>query len=313
MDDAQRQPKDSDRAGLVARIKRAGDEGRISLADRDIRLGNAQSATSMAELDLMTRELDQLDAALPPRSQGPAGALEDRPWSTFEPGAPSSEDDAGVDVSDVATAAVPARVVGIIVSVIVAIAIVAAGVVWVGYSSGHTDTPDGPDPRGQTGQEPGGADPGLGGTKYALTIGGISGFLKTYRKRFGMSRAVELTLYDDYAIVGVPITGKARQEGWVLRDGKWTTFGGVRAVFPGAQPVNTNRIDVPALVRNIGRAKASLNVEKPKAYVVVRFIRPSDTVPRVDVHVSNEFGESGYLATTMQGEVVRSYAYDSGQ
>ncbi len=308
MDDAQRQPKDSDRAGVVARVRKAADEGRISLADRDIRLGNVQSATSMAELDLMSRELDQLDATLPPRSEGPAGAVEDRPWSTFEPGARATVDD---DVSDLATAAIPSRVVGILVSVVVAIAIVVAGVAYVGYSAGHTDGPDGPDPRGQA--DPGGTDPAPARTTYALTTDGISGFLRTYRQRFGMSRAVEVTLYPDYAIVGVPVTGKARQEGWLYRDDRWTTFGGVRAVFPGAQPVNTRRIVVPALVRNIRVAKRTLNVEKGKAYVVIRFIRPGDESPRVDVHVSNEFSESGYLSTTMAGKVVRSFAYDSGQ
>ena len=321
MDDPQRQPKDSDRAALVARINSAGADGRISQADRDIRLGNVRSATSVSELDLMSRELDQLDAALPPKQDAPAGTVEDKPWSKFQPVAKGDDDDDDAgddDVSDIATAAIPTRVVGILVSVVVAIAIVVAGVVWVGYSAGQKDTPDGPDPSGQTGQDPGGSgpdpggsDPAPSGTKYALTADGITGFLKTYRKRFGTSRVVELTLYDDYAIVGVPVPGKARQEGWLYRGGNWTGFGGVRAVFPGSRIVNTNRLAVPALVHNIRRAKRSLNVEKAKAYVVVRFIRPVDDAPRVDVHVTNDFSESGYLATTMAGKVVRSYAYSA--
>ena len=114
---------------------------------------------------------------------------------------------------------------------------------------------------------------------------------------------MELTLYDDYAIVGVPVTGKARRQGWLYRTGSGPTFGGVRAVFPGAQPVDTSRLDVPALVRNIAGPKSSLNVEKPQG-LRGRAVHPAGrtTAPRVDVHVSNEFGESGYLATTLAGQ-----------
>jgi hypothetical protein len=178
-------------------------------------------------------------------------------------------------------------------------------VVWVGYSStGHTDTNDGPDPRGQAEK-----DPGSSGSAYSLRAAGISGFLKTYRARFGTSSAVEMTMFDGYAVVGVPIPGKARQQSWLYRDEKWREFGTVRAVFPGTVAFDTAELDVPALVRNIRTAKRTLNVEKPKAYVIIRHIKTAEDRPQVDVHVSNEFNESGYLATTMDGKVVRSFAY----
>ena len=62
MDDPQRKPGSRDRDPLVARINRAAAQGRIAPADRDIRLGNVASARSMTELDLIGRELDQLEA-----------------------------------------------------------------------------------------------------------------------------------------------------------------------------------------------------------------------------------------------------------
>ena len=145
MEDAQRQPRDSDRDDLVARITQAAAQGRIGQADRDIRLGNVGSATSLAELDLIRRELDQLDAALPPSSA--AAPVEDRPWSTFEPGARGSDDVEG-DGAEIPPASVPKRVVGILVTVGVVIAVLLAGVFYVGVNAGHTDTPDGPDPGG---------------------------------------------------------------------------------------------------------------------------------------------------------------------
>ena len=111
-------------------------------------------------------------------------------------------------------------------------------------------------------------------------------------------------------IVNVPVPGKARQAGWLYRNGTWTGFGGVRATFPGTQVVDTNRLDIPALARNIARARRTLNVEQPaQAYVIIRFIPQIDQVPSVDIHVTNQFQESGYLATTLDGKVERAYPY----
>lgn len=316
MDDGQRQPRDSDREALVTRIRQAGDEGRISPADCDIRLGNVRSATSVSELDLMNRELDQLDAAMPPRAAGAAGDVQDEPWSKFEP----AKHGDGAGTQDIAPDGVSTRVIGIIGAIVVAIALVVAGVVYVGGSAGHTDTPDGPDPRGQSDpkQEPGAnggsekKDPARPArAKYALTAPGIRGFLQTYHKRFGTSHVVDLTLYGKYAVVNVPVPGKARQEGWLYRQDKWTSFGGVRAVLPGARVVNLDRLDIAALVRNIRRARRKLNVEKPDSYVIVRFTPPADDAPKVYVYVSNQFNENGYLATGLDGRVERVFPYSS--
>ena len=147
------------------------------------------------------------------------------------------------------------------------------------------------------------------GPAYSLSAAGIRGFLATYRKKFGTSRVVDLTFYGDYVIVNVPVPGKARQEGWLYRKGTWTGFGGIRATFPGTQVVDTNRLDIPALARNIARAKRTLNVEQPQAYVIIRFIPQIEQTPSVDVHVTNKFQESGYLATTLAGKVERAYPY----
>ena len=63
-------------------------------------------------------------------------------------------------------------------------------------------------------------------------------------------------------------------------------------------------------MRNIARARRTLDVEDPaRAYVVIRHITTFDEVPSVDIHVSNGFQESGYLATTLAGTVERAYPY----
>jgi hypothetical protein len=318
VDDLQRPPSDKDREQVVARINRVHDEGRISTADRDIRLGNVRTAQSLAELDLMTRDLDQLEATLAPAGSGTPAApaapsTPAAPWSTFDP-------DAGVGPDGITVSVAPRRTL-LAVTLVLALVLVAVGaLVAVGFrvsrslDSNPSVAPGNPaNPATEQPATPADTDPEVdppAGPAYSLTAGGIRNFLAVYRKKFGTSRVVDLTLFGDYVVVNVPVPGKARQEGWLYRGGTWTGFGGVRATFPGTEVVDTNRLDIAALTRNITRARRTLNVEEPQAYVIIRFMPQIDLVPSVDIHVTNKFQESGYLATTLDGKVERAYAYD---
>lgn len=322
VDDPQRQPNDSDRSLLAGRIKRASDDGRISGADRDIRLGNVWTAQSMAELDLMTRELDQLDAQPLPVAAS-AAPVDGKPWSTFQPGKGDDGDDADPSHPVAGTTSATPASRAALVSVVIAVgALVAAVALFLNFRGTDSRADPIADPGGNTvpgsgvPATPGGTQPGgkpASGAKYSLTGPGIRGFLATYQKRFGTTRVVDLTLYGDYAIVQVPVPGKARQSGWIYRGASgFTQFGGVRAVFPGAQVVDTTRMVIPALIGNIARARTTLNVEAPvQVYVIVRQIAQVDVVPSVDIHVTNQFSESGYLATTLDGKIERSFPYSS--
>ncbi len=293
-------PSDSERTALEARVRAAADAGRISAADRDIRLGNVRSAQSRAELDLMGRDLDQLDASaakadttatprMPP-TPAPAGTPTPQdtpapaaPYSTFDPG--DAGKGSGVEVSGN-----PRRVLLIVAVAVVVLGLVAAFVAVIAHhdsSSGSSALPpaktSGPDP----GTSPSaGATPSKGSQAtgdYSLSAAGIRGFLATYQKKFGTPRVVDLVMYPEYAVVDVPVAGgRGRQQSWIYRpsSGGWTSAGGVRAVFPGSATVNTRRLNVNALERNIARARATLKVETPTTtYVILRFIRRIDAVP----------------------------------
>lgn len=310
MDDLHRQPRDGDRKPVRDRIARAVRDGRISEADGEIRLTNVDAAQSIGELGLIVRDLDQLDAVIP---AGP-------PPATVVPGGA-----APTDVGAVVTAAasgvrrtLPLLVLGL------AVAIIAAGAVGLvvfsstGGSSGSVSSGELPEPvpiSPTVGvDEPGpGDDPGSApsGTAYRLGAAGFELFLADYRERFGTSKVVDLTFYDDYVIVRVPVPGRQRNTGWRYADGTFDEFGPAMANFPGSAVLDTAKLDVAKLVRNIATARRTLGVEDGQVSHIALSYRPTfDDVPNVNIYVSNGFSESGYLATTLTGRVERAYPYD---
>jgi hypothetical protein len=219
------------------------------------------------------------------------------------------------------------RSVGLIVAVVLGLVLLGAGSsAFLAFKSsgGDSSTNGGlftPEPIPTATDEPVTDPPGTasgpveptGGPSYSLTLAGIRTFIAEYRAKFDTTLVVDLVLYGDYAVVNVPVAGTHRHRGVLFRVGQgWTDFGGVTANFPGAQPVDLRKLDVAALVRNMARARSTLNVEAPDTtYAIVRFYPQVDDAPSVDIHVSNQFGESGYLATSLDGKVGRAYPYAS--
>lgn len=320
MDDPQRRPGDRDRSPLAARIRRAADEGRIAAADRDIRLANVASAQSMAELDLIGRDLDQLEAVLPPSAVAPAAPPSAAVTSVATSPAPEAVADKMTDEA-VTFAKSTARSIGVVTIVILVLAGLGLGASALLGSRGSGDAQPGelftpePIPSGGITDQPADgptATPAGPGSAYGLTAAGIRWFLDEYRHRLATTKVVDLTLYDDYAVVQAPQPGTNRHTGLLYRRANgWQDFGGVSANFPGSKPVDLRQLDVAALAHNIARARRTLGVESvSQTYVVIDYRPQFDASPNVDVHVANAFGESGYLATTLDGSVERAYPYE---
>lgn len=303
MDDPLRQPRDGDRGPVRDRIRRAVADGRISQADADIRLRNVDAANSMAELDLVARDLAQVEAVIAPTSV---------PTSVSTSGSTSVPRSSGST----------RRVVPVVVATVVALIVAFGAVALFAFSgtSGSTGSSTGvelgdPVPI----EDPTPADPSQGasgeaspaGAAYALTPEGVRTFLATYRQRFGTTRTVSATFYGDYVVVQVPIPGTTRHSGWVYRQASgFTDFGGVTANFPGSTAVDLAKLNVTALFRNLARAKRVLHVADAKqAYVTIDYRPQFDPAPNVNIYLTNEFNESGYLATRLNGQVERTYAY----
>jgi hypothetical protein len=337
VDDPQRKPGSTERDAVAARIRRAADDGRISTVDRDIRLGNVASAQTAAELDLIARDLDQLEAALPATTPVgsapqpiPPPASAQQSVGTAQPAAPAWSGSAPTLTDQLTDQAVTAarstaRSIGVVTAVILVLVLAGVGALAVFASHSSSSTSEGalfdPSPAPAGGDEPAddpstgpgsgpSADPGTGAA-YALSARGIRAFVQLYRQKFGTTQVIDAVLYPDYAVVQAPQAGGKRHAGFLYRRGQgWADFGGISANFPGAQPVDLAALDVRALVRNIARARRSLGVEDPTTtYVIVRQYAPADAVPSVDIHVANAFNESGYLATRLDGTVERAHPY----
>lgn len=311
MDDLHSAPGEKDRQRLRERIQQAVAAGRISAADGDIRLTNVSSAQSLTELSLLARDLDQLDAsvAAAERAAVPVAA----PAPVAAPyGAPVASASSG--------RLVPLMILGVVVALVVA-----GAVALFVFSAGSDKDEIGDDPgASQVAETPGipkpptipGNDPEPGDdtppvVAFERTTDGIRSMLASYKEKFGTTRTTDLTMYDNYVIARVPVPGKARDEGFMFRDGVWESWGGgIRATSPGTEVLDLRRLDIAALLKNMAKAKRTLNVEGATiSHVSMDFRSVFDDVPNVRIYASNTFGESGYLATTLQGSVVRSYPY----
>lgn len=311
MDDLNRAPGESDRKSVRDRITRAVAEGKIGSVDGDIRLTNVKSAQSLTELSLIARDLDQLDAAqaLAARAAVPVADPAQPQVSTPMPAAAQSS----------------GRLVPLLILGLVFALVVAGGVALFVFSSnsGKDEIGDQPPiaadretPVVQTPGQPASADPGAdpepASTAFELSSGGVKSFFALYQQKFSTTKVVDLTMYDNYAIARVPVAGKNRNSGWLYREGAWTDFGGVSANFPGSASVDLRKLDVAAMMRNIGKARRTLNVEDYNlTYVTISYRPDSDPAPNVNIYVSNEFRESGYLATNLDGSVERAYPYSN--
>lgn len=318
-----------DRAAAIDQIEAAFKAGRIGSADRTIRKNNVASAATLGDLDLITRDLvgaapaaqSAPTAPMAPPSE-PAGApvTDDSLW-TPEPAAPRTELPApptepawAPPPQPTPERASPAGVAGrrkaswpliltlfVIFDVGLVASLLVSGVVGSGVDFGGSSQ------EAQTGVAP--TSNVVDGGDYDLSAGGIDHAIKMYADRFGTTRTLGATFYGEYAIFDVPVGDWTRHTSWILRDGSFSKMLDERVNTPLQQPLDLGRMDVPALVRNLARARRALGVDHPEmVYAIVAFDSFSEG-PAVSIHVSNPDGSSGFLVTTLDGKLVRKYPF----
>jgi hypothetical protein len=353
--DPQDRPRDGDRKRAVSKVDAAYSDGRITAADRALRVGNIESAATIGELDLVVRDLvpappepqamrpppAQPPPAQPPPAQPPPAQPPVQfqlpvqfqqvrmppPIASAQPGAaqpgsgqPGAAQGAPpppwtVSQETFRVAAQRRRSPAFLIAMIVVIAVIAmvgvAGSFLVSLGSKTIDaldtvpsvdpiTPLLPPESPTVEPLP---------DRLAFTVAGLRWFVGRYKAEFATTRAVRVTIWTDRASVDLPVHGGRRQKSWSYSKGEFVSYGSATATSRGSAIVDLRDLRLKPLVANIARAKRTLGVEKPETIYVILGHDTFDAGPEAHIYVTNRYNESGYLATTFGGRVVRSYPY----
>ena len=274
--------KDADRDRYVEIIEAAYVDGQLGAEDRDLRVTRALSAVSLDELEALTRDL-----------QG-------RPAPVVVPQVP-------------APARARRRMAGTLVGLGSLVAVLGVGVASVVLVAGaDTDsatssevsrptTVPAPVQQSETVAE-------KQVTPFAMTPGQVKRFLAAYEKEFGTLDAWEVGFYPERVGVQVPVSRvRKRYERWSW-DGTWRQDTDASAVIGPQKFVSLGPIDVGRMFDNIARAKRSLDVPRGKLTHVL--VNDWGDGPSVNIYIGNTFNESGYLKTTLSGDVIRAFPYE---
>ena len=248
-----------------------------------------KSAQSRSELDLISRDLDQLEGALgtsqpaapdpvPPRLRPRSGVLG---WG------------AGLVVSGSRRALVVAFVA-------VVVAVVAGGGFGLAGLFRHGDSSS--TPRALPPARTEGVDASdapcrgsvrrrrvVGSAEYGLTAKGLTGFLATYATRFGRRAPSSWSLPTTPWWRSPSGAGRdARPGGSPVRRPAGRASGDDRGL-PGQLHLDTRQIDVAALVRNLARPVPPEGRAPQPDLLMVRYIATFDAAPSIDIYITNRF------------------------
>lgn len=282
--------KDADRDRFVELIEAAYVDGQLGAADRELRIGRALSAETLDELETLTRDLQ-----LPPGYVPPA-----EPSRSPSPSPPSRS----------------RRVGGMVVGLGVFMALVVAGVTGI-VALAFFAASGGPDEVTSQGVETAPAPIGSEevveapeAPSFRMSAPQVRAFVKAYEAEFGTLEAFEVGFYPERVGIQVPVRGsRPRMERWSWT-GEWRQDTTAAAVVGPNQRVDLGTVDVRRMFANIDLARRTLGVERGRlTHVLVN--RWFDDRAAVNIYIGNQFNESGYLATTPAGEVVRAFPYDA--
>jgi hypothetical protein len=273
--------KDADRDRFVELIEAAYVDGQIGAADRELRVGRALSAETFDELETLTRDLQLPQGYVPPAAPTRSPAR-------------------------------PRRATGVLVGLVMFMVLVGAGVTGV-VALAMFAVSGGPDSVTSQGTE---VAPmpieetreATEETSFRMTAPQVRAFLRAYEVEFGTLDAWEVGFYANRVGVQVPASKvRKRFERWSW-DGTWRQDSMASAVTGPQKFVSLAALDVSRMFDNITRAKRTLDV--PQGRLTHVLVNDWGEGPSVNIYIGNRFNESGYLTTTLAGEVLNRFPYD---
>lgn len=141
------------------------------------------------------------------------------------------------------------------------------------------------------------------------TAEGLTQFIGDYRATFGDTVVDVLYVYDDDASVYRALPREAnRQARYSYRYG-FTPYGDVETRPIDTPTVDLATIDLTALTRVLDETPALVNVPDGDITVISVEDVGYERGAAIDVHVRNEFDESGWLRLTPAGDVLDTYPF----
>ena len=272
--------KDADRDRHVEVIEAAYVDGQIGDADRELRVSRALSAETLDELESLTRDL-----------QPPAGLV---------PSAGRS--------GPARTSSVPGRLVGGLVALVAVVVLLGAGALALVLFSASEGSESGspvevaseqaaPAPSQEVAEAP----------AFEMTPAGVRAFVRGYEAEFGTLDVLVVGFYPTRVGAQVPVRGsRPRSERWTWT-GSWTQDTQAAAVTGPTATLDLDAVDVRRLFANIATARRTLDVQRGRLTHVL--LNSWSGTPTANIYIGNDFGETGYLKTTLAGDVVRAFPY----
>jgi hypothetical protein len=274
--------KDADRERYVDIIEAAYVDGQLGEQDRELRVSRALTAQTLDELDALTRD------------------LQDRPVPVA----------ARVDTPSAAAPRAAKLVVGGAFAVITVAVLLIFGAVGLALFSvtGESDESPAVVISGEAVPVPAEVDVVEEQPSFAMTAPEVRRFVRAYEREFGTLDVYDVGFYPTRVGVQVPVRGsRPRFERWTW-DGEWTQDTEAAAVRGPGEVIDLGALDLRRLFANIATARKTLRVERGRLTHVL--VNDWSEVPTVNIYIGNRFDESGYLKTTLSGEVLRSFPHD---
>lgn len=269
--------RDADRDRFVELIEAAYVDGQLGGEDRELRVTRALSAETVDELRALTRDL-----------QAPAGVV----------------------ATDVATTRARPRLTAQLVAFLALVVLMGVGAVSLVLLAVTGETDSATSTEVSVGTESSPALPQVvTSAPFRMQPARVRDFLRDYEAQFDTLDAYEAGFYPARVGVRVPVRGsRPRFERWSY-DGGWRQDTEASAVRPPSPVVDLGALDVRRLFANIAAARKTLGVQRGQlSHVLVNTW--TEGRPTVNIYVANSFEESGYLKTTLSGDVIRSFPYD---
>lgn len=277
--------RDRDRDAAVRLVEGAWADGQIVEADRDRRVAELRRAETLAEIKMLTHDLEAPDylqtpaAPLAPEKQ-PEPAP-DRPRRQSRPRPQAAR------VPGIVTFAISLAVVGVVAAIVVGIftavdsAVDAAG-------DAVTDSPT--------------LAPGEAPDEDEINLfseDGYADLLADLETDFGSTVVFDAVLYQTYAVLDLPVDERSQRQQSHYWNGAFDDPGSKS--LAGEERFDLAELDPAVMIRLVERVRS--RVEDPRSWYVIAHAPRPDDQSVLQVYASNEYGESAYVLATLDGTV----------